>query len=95
VNDTVYVSPERRGSLNAVPAFVASYANGTPTVAACVLFGDSTVTASMFGVTVGVSRLTGRVVASPAHALTASDAVTRASHLMWRIAGGSAVEIGH
>ncbi len=95
VNDTVYVSPDFLGSLNAVPALVASYENGTPTIAACVALGDTTVTGSVFGVTVGVSIATGLVVVSPAHALNASAAVTSAISLMWRIAGFPAVEIVH
>ena len=81
VNATVYVSPDFRGSLNAVPALVASYVNGTPTMAACVPFGETTVTGSVFGVTVGVSVAAGLVVASPAHALSTSEAVTSVSRM--------------
>ena len=95
VNDTVYVRPDLRGSLNAAPAFVASYANGTPTIAACATFGDTTATGSVFGVTVGVSIATGLVVTSPAHAVSASDAVMRAISLKWGMAEVSAVESGH
>jgi hypothetical protein len=39
--------------------------------------------------------MTGLVVVSPAHAVSASDAVTRASNLMWRMAEASDMESEH